>query len=516
MDYRWIQRNNRRLLLLIVAGAAFLRLLYIDQPFVDIISWRQADDAIIADNFFRGHLNIFLPEISWNGLGPNYVGYEFQLTTYLAALLYHLFGQVDWVGRGISVAFGVWGVFAFHNLVRRAFNEVQAVVSCAVFAVMPGGIFVDRSFLPDPVMVSLVITSFWMLLAYLQGGLTRYLGFAVITGILGILTKISGLILGLPAVYVTLSLLPADGRIRLRYLVRLTKASVLIITPVIGYYVWAIHVSRTYPPYMVAAGSRWVWDAGFDNGLKAGYFLHELAHTAQSLWGVPLLASALIGLLFPLAHSGKRNLRWLFHCWFLAGVIFYAIGAQEIVQNPWNLHIVDPALAGLAAQGLLVVLAALARLHLPLIGRAAVILIIVAIHGLEMTHLRWWYHAYARQSHDLGAALAQISQPSDLVVTVANAIGDPVAIYYSRRRGWVFPPVWPDADPWEDITDEPAAIHLFDRLRSEGAQWFGIVAEQRTKFRETTPGLPAHIERTTELVDENRDWAIYRIPSAPR
>jgi hypothetical protein len=71
--------------------------------------------------------------------------------------------------------------------------------------------------------------------------------------------------------------------------------------------------------------------------------------------------------------------------------------------------------------------------------------------------------------------------------------------------------VWPGTHPWEDIGDEPAAIRLFDQLRVEGAQWFGIVAEQRMKFRETTPQLLAHIERTAELVDENHDWAIYRI-----
>jgi hypothetical protein len=516
MDHRWIQRNNRGLLLLIIAGAAVLRLLYINQPFVDIISWRQADDATIADNFFRGHLNIFLPEISWNGPGPNYVGYEFQLTTYLAALLYHLFGQVDWVGRGIAVVSGAWGVFAFYNLVRRAFNEVQALVGCAVLAVMPGGIVVDRSFLPDPVMVSLVITSFWMLLAYLQDGLTRYLCLVVITGVLGILTKISGLIVGVPVVYVILSLLPADELTRLRYLIRLITASALVITPVVGYYAWAVHVSDAYPPYMVAAGNRWVWDAGFDDWLKAGYFGPELAHVAKSLWGIPLLAAALVGLLSPLAQNGRGNLRWLFHCWFLAGSIFYVFGAQEIVENPWNLHIVDPALAGLGAQGLLVAGAALARLRPPLIASAAVMSIILAMHALEMSHLRSLYHPYARESYELGTALARISQPSDLVVTVANAIGDPVVIYYSRRRGWVFPPVWPGADAWEDIADEPAAIRLFDQLRRDGAQWFGIVGEQKTKFRETTPRLLAHIENTTELVDENRDWAIYRISSPPK
>jgi hypothetical protein len=491
-------------------------LYYIYQPFVDGASWREGDDATIADNFYRGHLNIFLPEISWNGPGPNYVGYEFQLTTYVAALFYHLFGQVDWVGRGIAVAFGVWGVFAFYNLVRRAFNEVQALVSCAVLAVMPGAIVVDRSFLPDPVMVSLLVTSFWMLLVYLQDVQPRYLGLAVVIGALGLLTKVSGLIVGLPVAYVILSSLPPDGNIRRRYLVRLITASILMLTPVIGYYLWALHVSHSYPPHHVAANGNWVWDEGFGSWLKSHYFLRKLFH-AESRWGVPLLASALGGLLFPPTRNTSRNFRWLFHWWLLAGIIFYAFGARELVDNPWNLHIVDPALAGLAAQGLLVASAALARLHVPLSGRAAVILIIVSLHGFEMRHLRESYTAYGRQAYEMGAALARISQPADLVVTVSNAIGDPVAIYYSHRRGWVFPPPWPGVNwAWVDPTNELAAIQLFDKLRSDGARWFGIVAEQRTRFRETTPRLMAHIESTTELVNEDRDWAIYRIPSLPQ
>jgi hypothetical protein len=89
----------------------------------------------------------------------------------------------------------------------------------------------------------------------------------------------------------------------------------------------------------------------------------------------------------------------------LAGIIFYGLGAQELVQNPWNLHIVDPALAGLATQGLLVAGATLARLGLSLTGRAALILIIVSLHGMEMTRLRLAYQEYARQGYELGKAL---------------------------------------------------------------------------------------------------------------
>jgi hypothetical protein len=34
---------------------------------VDIISWRQADDATIADNFFRGHSIFSFPKLAGTG-----------------------------------------------------------------------------------------------------------------------------------------------------------------------------------------------------------------------------------------------------------------------------------------------------------------------------------------------------------------------------------------------------------------------------------------------------------------
>jgi hypothetical protein len=301
----------------------------------------------------------------------------------------------------------------------------------------------------------------------------------------------------------------------LKCLVQLTTAAMVVLAPVIGYYVWAIHVSHTYPPYHVAASSNWVWDASFESWLQAGYFWPKLCFHAEWIWGLPLLAFALVGLLFPPAAKASGNLRWLFHWWFVAGILFYGFGAKELVENPWNFHIVDPALAGLAARGLLVAGSALARLRLPIIGRAAIILSVAAIHSLGMKNLQWMYHGYARETRELGLALGRVTQPSDLVITVGNDIGDPGAIYYSKRRGWVFPPAWPGVTWSEDVVNERDAIVLFDRLQSEGAQWFGIVAEQRKKLSKNAPRLLAHIESATELVSEDCDWVIYRIASKP-
>jgi hypothetical protein len=94
-------------------------------------------------------------------------------------------------------------------------------------------------------------------------------------------------------------------------------------------------------------------------------------------------------------------------------------------------------------------------------GVAVIVLGVAATHGFAMYNVRWMYRNYARETRELGLALARISQPSDLVVTVANDIGDPGAIYYSQRRGWVFPPAWPNVNWAGDISDESVAIQLF-------------------------------------------------------
>src|SRR5215471_12398938 len=101
--------------LILLVGAA-LRLEHVTQPFVDKFSWREASTAMMAQNFFRGQWNILYPEVDWGGPGPNYQGREFQTVTYIAALLYKIVGQHDWVGRCVAVAFGLWGIFALYQL----------------------------------------------------------------------------------------------------------------------------------------------------------------------------------------------------------------------------------------------------------------------------------------------------------------------------------------------------------------------------------------------------------------
>jgi len=517
-------RPTSYLLVAVLVVAAILRLNHITQPFNDAFSWRQSDTAIMADNFYHRNWNIFYPGVSWNGPEPNYQGMEFQTVTYIAALLYRLVGQHDWVGRGVAVVFGLWGIFALYQLVRCVWDEERAIASAALMAILPGSIFIDRSFLPDPVMVALVTTSCWLLVAYLQSDRWHYLLLASAVGAWGFMTKLPGLIVGIPMLYGMLTILYHQQKLNFKKLATITMMAVITLAAVIAYYLWARHLSLNFPPYHIAASGNWLWDDGLAQWLSHKYFFPELKHHFTGwIWTVPVIVLVLFSLLFPPPKQKHQSLPdeapfsssvkapLFFHWWLLAGLIFYVFGAKELVHNPWNFHIINPAAAALGGHALVSITSFATR---PIKSHIAIVItaiLLLFIGSSAQKGLSYMYSAYADEGYKLGLALRQVTQPSDLVVTIANAVGDPIAIYYSQRRGWIFPPAWPQ-QTWDQLPeDDTDAIQLLEKLREKRAGWIGIVDERRKEILQNYPLFVKHLERTCKLEQESPDWVIYRI-----
>ena len=87
---------------------------------------------------------------------------------------------------------------------RQKKNKTLISLAFCFYSASP--IYVDRSFLPDSAMVALVVTSFWMLIAYLQTDRWYYLLLATLFATWGFLTKLPGLIIGIPMLYTILGL----------------------------------------------------------------------------------------------------------------------------------------------------------------------------------------------------------------------------------------------------------------------------------------------------------------------
>src|SRR5437773_12116211 len=88
-----------RLAILMSILAVAVRLIGINQPYIDDWSWRQGDVAVIARNYFEGGFHFTRPQIDWAGDQPGYVGTEFPVLPFLAALCYNIFGVHEWVAR---------------------------------------------------------------------------------------------------------------------------------------------------------------------------------------------------------------------------------------------------------------------------------------------------------------------------------------------------------------------------------------------------------------------------------
>ena len=98
--------NKQKQILYIVLTLIFLvRLISINNPPLDYSSWRQVDTDSIARNFVEYRLNIFYPQLNYDGPMPNYAQLELQTTTFIIALLYKLFGYRAFLGRIVPVIF---------------------------------------------------------------------------------------------------------------------------------------------------------------------------------------------------------------------------------------------------------------------------------------------------------------------------------------------------------------------------------------------------------------------------
>jgi 4-amino-4-deoxy-L-arabinose transferase-like glycosyltransferase len=463
---QWIDENRRIAIVGVLVLAAFLRFQGINQPYVELLAWREADTASMADAFASGHWNIFLPQVRWGGPGPNYIGAEFQTVSYIAALGYRAFGAAPWVGRMVSIAFGLWGIFALYQLVCRVWGTPSGIASAAVMAVLPGSLFIERSFLPDAAMTALMTTSLWMLITYCRTERLRYLVAAALTSMLGCLTKLPGGILVLPAIYAVISIFGprlAERRIQLH----LAAAAIVIALPVIAYYLWARHLAMTVPPYVFMGQNKFVWDGGLSAWLSKYYFVPEFWETSTKfLWSLPFIALAIVGGLLPHPPQKGQVAPWLFHAWLIAMVVRHLIEAKHLVTDAQNLHLFTPVIAAFAGQALV----GLANSDIPFGNKAAQAFLSIlifcgaTIFGHVQTH--FVYQNFYRDHYILGRNVAELSRPTDSIITLGP---ESVTLYYSQRNGWVFPQY--HSGVWDY---GPQDVSILRELKAQGGQWLLI------------------------------------------
>src|SRR5437868_8716714 len=197
----FLARRAGYFLVPIVFAAVVVRLIQIDQPFIDPWSWRQSDVAAIARNFSENGYHFTRPQIDWAGNEAGYVGTEFPILPFVAALFYKVLGVQEWIGRMQGVVFFAAALPFFFLLARRVFGAVVAGWATFFYAFAPLSIVASRAFMPDIPSLSLALIGMYFFLRWIEEERFRWVILSAVLVSLALLIKLPMAIVGAPLLY---------------------------------------------------------------------------------------------------------------------------------------------------------------------------------------------------------------------------------------------------------------------------------------------------------------------------
>jgi 4-amino-4-deoxy-L-arabinose transferase-like glycosyltransferase len=494
----------KSLLIFIVLAALVLRLIAINQPFIDPWSWRQSDVAAIARNYLENGFHFARPQIDWAGNERGYVGTEFPVVPFFAALVYKTAGVHEWIGRIESVLFFIAALPFFFALVRRIFGESIALWATLFYAFAPLSIVTSRAFMPDVPSLSLAIAGMYFFLRWREDEKFRGLILSAVLVSLALLIKLPMAIVGAPLFYLALIQSRRDGgtdvrkhvppgNLFLRWQLWFFAAAALV--PSALWY-WHAHriAERFYPHHFFGAG-------GFQI-MSLAWYWQLLRQTAFSSLTLLLFVLAILGAV--IAPRGKFTR--LFHWWLGAMVLFiFFVGYGN--RHQWYQLPLVPIAAVFA--GCACVWIARTPMPRPLLAFGSVLLV-VSFGTSSWYCVQPLYRPAAASLRNLGVELNEATTSNALIIAATD--GDPTVFYYAHRKGWHFlgDGVY-DGNP----LDSAQIIANLEKLRSRGATHLVFYAGTQW-WLDYYAEFAAHLAANATLVEQNPEFTIYKLTPSSR
>ena len=486
--------GSKWIVFILILAAFGVRLARIEQPFVDPWSWRQCDVAAIARNFSENGFRFGHPQIDWAGDAPGYVGTEFPILPFLAALCYRITGVQDWIGRMESVVFFVAGLPFFLLLVRRLYGERVAVWATFFYAFAPLSLVASRSFIPDAPSLSLAIMGLYFFVVWLEEGGGGAIVAAALFLSLVFLTKITIAVIA-PVIAYLILVRSRENAFRSEKLAtrfrELCIFAVIVVVPSAVWYWHAWHISKIDYPY------HFFGEGGF-RIMNANWYWKIATETALLGLTPILFVFAVIGAFVP----GSGKYKWAFHWWLVSMVVFIFFAGWGN-RHPWyQLPLVPVAavFAGCFCQW------TATRLRWHPVVLMVVFVLVVLTFIISSYHASFpFYQPTSAASRILGLELEKATTSNALIIAVDN--GNPAVFYYAHRKGWHFTK---DGLYQGSPASSVSAISDLKKLRSRGATHLVFTSQTRwwlTHYRD----FADYLATNATLVEEKPEFIIYKL-----
>jgi 4-amino-4-deoxy-L-arabinose transferase-like glycosyltransferase len=492
-----------KLAILLSILAVMARLIWIDQPFSDNWSWRQSDVAAIARNYSAGGFHFARPQIDWAGDQPGYVGTEFPILPFVAAICYKAVGVHEWVGRAQAVILFAVSLPFFFFLVREIFGDLAASWALFFYGFTPLNLFAGRTFIPDVPSLGLGIIGLYFFFRWIESelatGRVRPIGgpdgrtrstsffFSALAISLSILIKAPSAIIGAPLACLALQ--------RFRYSVfrrlDLWIFAAIVLVPSAVWYWHAYQIATQFYPYHF-------FGAGGIRIMHASWYSKIAREIATSTLTPIVLLLAIFG-----AFVARSTMRARFFYWWLVAMILFIIVVGYGNRHQWYQLPLVPIAAAFAGAAC----AFFARRISRTVALALSILLVIAFGLLVFHYVRPFYFSHASVAlRSLGLELKATTPQNALIVAADN--GDPTVFYYAERKGWHF--LERDGIVIGDPLDSAQAIIDLEELHHRGATYLVLTWATRW-WLDYYKEFAQHLQANSKLVKETPEFIIYRL-----
>lgn len=471
--------------------------------------WRPTDLASIAINYYRNGFHFFYPQVMWGGAGAGHVEMEFPLQPFLTALLFKMFGQHDALCEVLPLACGfgiVWGTDA---LGRYLFGEVAGLAAAVITALSPTLVYITSvGMWADPPMVFCGTLGIYWLLRWADGDAVWRLWAGSAAIALAILLKITGLYLGVVALYLFVR------RYGVRFLQKPATwgAAAVMLLPTVLWY------GHAYRMFLEDGNTFGILAAG---SLKLGTRstltdLYIYKHTAIRIALYHLTPLGFLAFSYGLYLSFVRREALVF-AW-LGAVALHALVSFQGLRYGGHigyLLTILPVCNVVGGLGFQTCLSGLRQrlghrwrpaVLVPLIGAFSLLLVVNVMAASDRFNNRdlAFETALWRGKQLTGFKVAELTRPGSLIIVADHEMDGftpltwmtpPDVFFYGQRRGWYFALSWATPERIEDA-------------RAKGAEYFVVSANSLTQYAASYSALDAYLSQHFRKINE-QDGIIY-------
>lgn len=408
--------------------SVLVRLYRIDAPLADWHSWRQTDTSAVTRIFVKEGIDLLhpryfdlsnIPSGLENPQGWRFV--EFPIINALTASVARALPQVSlelW-GRLTSIIFSLGAIVALYLLVGRLANARIALLSAAVFALMPFNIYFHRTILPEVPLLSFSLAASYFFQRWLEKARLRDFFTSAVLFATAVLIKPYVAFMGIPLLYLAYHKWGKQLWTR-RYLYLYLG---IVVVPFALWRLWANEFPEGIPAYgwlLNGTGIR------FRPAFFRWIFAERLGKLMLGYWGLVPFALGLI-------RKPVFKQPWVVHWWFLAILIYMTLFATGNVTHDYYQIVITPPIAILTALGIEHLLHP-AKSFTPWLSRLLAAVTLIFGFGFAWFHIRDFFNINHPEIVEAGK-LADEILPEDARV-IAPYGGDTAFLYQIKRQGW--------------------------------------------------------------------------------